>query len=142
MALGNRGKSTLLFIKGGLQTKGEIMRLMLSLCCLAFLAVGAPATQGRPNIQCSAQIALNHVFSVSVDRQTREMKIVSDSGARWEGVGTYYLSSSDTETFYFPLFVPYPNTTYYPTGMAVQVSKNETWLCIRTGECYGCSARD
>lgn len=90
-------------------------------------------------VECKARVALNRYYSVAVDRQTRQMKIVSDGGATWEGLGSYYLGSRE-EAYYFPLYVPYENTTYYPSGMALRIDRtdNKLLLCLRTAECYIC----
>lgn len=105
---------------------------------LSMLLVMAGA---KAQISCSARVALNRVFFASVNEVTRDMRVMSDAGAVWEGNASLYTSSSGRiRTFHIPLFDPYPGSTSYPTGMALEIDSmsSEMALCLRSGECYLC----
>lgn len=115
-----------------------------SLISLITVLVGLnPLFGANEKISCTARVALNRVYMATVDEATREMKITSDTGAAWEGIGSFYRSSSGrTRTYYIPLFVPYAgNNNYFPTGMAIDIDSqsNEMALCLRSSECYLCA---
>ncbi|MBI1862430.1 MAG: hypothetical protein HYR96_16070 [Deltaproteobacteria bacterium] len=84
------------------------MRTLFALV-LALGAVAEARVTQSTEVECSAKVALNRVYKIGVDRVTRNMKIASNGGSIWNGTGSYSLNSSkDLETFYLPVYVPYP----------------------------------
>lgn len=108
------------------------MTWMIALSILQSAAWASP-------VQCKARVALNRYYSVEVDRDTRGMKVTSDGGGAWSGTVSHYDGSRE-EAFHFPLYIPYENTSYYPSGMTLRIDKtdNSMLLCLRTSECYIC----
>ncbi len=116
------------------------MRTPTLILVAAFLGL-APGLRANQRIACAARVALNRVYMASVDETTREMRVTSDVGAVWEGVASFYRSSTGRiRTYYIPLYEPYGMTNYYPTGMALDIDSGtkEMALCLRTSECYIC----
>jgi hypothetical protein len=88
-------------------------------------------------IKCSARIALNRILNVEVDRTSREMSVVADSGSRWEGNASKQVSiSSDVETYNLS-FLKYPSTQPAQLGLRVGQNGDHT-LCFAPTECYIC----
>ena len=113
------------------------MKFFYLLLLNIFLSISASATSIPTRVKCTAKIALNRVFTGEVDRVTRELMILSDTGSTWEGNASKYTSKKTGSEFYNLNFLKWPSTQ--PEQLAVEISLDgEHAICLSPSECYLC----
>lgn len=103
--------------------------LALGLFSLAGTATADPFT-------CRARVALNRVYDVAVDLDTKDMFVRNDAGSTFEGKASVSVSGRDGTAHYF-----------LPIGFAAGIEvefesvnprDGRVALCLAANECYLC----
>ena len=94
---------------------------------LASPAFAAPVT-------CHARVALNRIYSVSLDTESSDLVVSNDAGTRVSGRAPRYESGTDGTVSYFL-------ASGFGAGVLVEIEQGgqgRTALCLAQNECYIC----
>ena len=102
---------------------------------LTGLVVGAPLQAATKNsiVKCQAKVT-NRLFSIVLDKESRELNVVTDNGYRYEGKTSFYSSPYTGSEIYFL-------STGYQTGLELEIELKgleRIAFCRKSNECYLC----
>ncbi len=113
------------------------MKNILAVLAFTFFSLSVHAKSLPDKITCTARIALNRTLKAELDRTTRELKVMSDNGATWEGIASKYISASTSRESYNVSFLNWPQNQ--PSNMALNLSPDGDFsLCLTPSECFLC----
>ncbi len=107
---------------------------MMSLV-LALGTFGAASSAVADPFMCRARVALNRVYDVTVDLETRAMTVVNDAGTTYVGGATYSVSGTTGDASYFL-------AVGFGSGIELAMENGDPrgrkLLCLAANECYAC----